>query len=145
MADCDTVPVTLASLESPERLIQSPWQEHAPFAFWLIEQLLPRLVVELGVYAGYSYCALCQAVSKYVPGAKAVGIDTWLGDEHSGFFGEAILADLAAYHDRRYAGFSALLRSDFDEAVDTFTDGSIDLLHIDGRHFYDDVRRDFAT
>ncbi len=49
------------------------------------------------------------------------------------------------FHDERYAGFSALIRSTFDDAVSNFTDGSIDLLHIDGYHTYDAVRHDFET
>ena len=52
---------------------------------------------------------------------------------------------LQALHNPRYARFSRLLRSTFDEAVAQFTDGSIDLLHVDGRHFYDDVAHDFEA
>ena len=37
------------------------------------------------------------------------------------------------------------MQSTFDAAVDQFADGSIDLLHIDGRHFYEDVEHDFET
>ena len=44
-----------------------------------------------------------------------------------------------------YSNFSKLLRATFDEAVNQFDDGSIDLLHLDGRHFYEDVKHDFET
>src|SRR5437764_4408932 len=43
---------------------QSAWLEHAPFAFWLIEALRPRILVELGTHGGYSYFAFCQAVER---------------------------------------------------------------------------------
>ena len=37
------------------------------------------------------------------------------------------------------------MRSTFDDALKHFSDGSIDLLHIDGRHFYDDVKHDYES
>ena len=38
-----------------------------------------------------------------------------------------------------------MLRMTFDEAVRLFQDDSIDLLHIDGSHLYEDVKHDFLT
>ena len=52
--------------------------------------------------------------------------------------------ELSAYNER-YSAFSRLIRSTFDEALPHFEDSSIDLLHIDGRHFYDDVKHEFES
>ena len=104
----------------------------------------PRLLVELGTFTGFSYLAFCQAL-EHVDGARAFAVDTWLGDEHNGFYGEEVFEELLAYHDPRYGSFSTLLRSSFDHAVERFEDGSIDLLHIDGLHLYEVVRHDFET
>ncbi len=42
----------------------SAWQEHIPFAMYLIELCKPAIIVELGTHYGDSYCAFCQAVKE---------------------------------------------------------------------------------
>jgi hypothetical protein len=137
--------VSPAAFDLPKYRVSSAWREHAPFAFWLVETHRPRVLVELGTHAGYSYLAFCQQVRRMNLSARCYAVDTWQGDEHAGFYGEDVLARLRRHHDSRYSEFSRLIRSTFDAAVGQFDDGSIDLLHIDGRHFYDDVRHDFET
>jgi hypothetical protein len=134
-----------ASFWRPERKTRSAWLQHAPFAFWLIEKRRPRTIVELGSHTGYSLLCFCQAIKKLGLDTKVYAVDTWEGDEHAGFYGEKVLGELRAYHDPRYGEFSTLIRATFDEALTHFEDGSIDLLHIDGRHFYDDVKHDFSS
>ena len=135
-----------ASFRIPEQIGPQPsWLEHAPFAFWLIEVLQPRTLVELGTHGGFSYFALCEAVQHCHLEAQCYAVDTWAGDEHAGYYGEDVYLGVKRHNDQRYAAFSTLVRSTFDDAVEHFTDGSIDLLHIDGQHFYDDVKHDFET
>ena len=121
----------------------SHWAEHVPFAFALIEMLRPRTVLELGVFAGTSYCAFCQAMDQLGLPSQAYGVDTWQGDPHNGSNGPEVLDDLKAHHDVRYGKFSRLMPSTFDAVLPQFMDGSIDLLHIDGYHTYEAVRHDF--
>jgi hypothetical protein len=135
--------VSAASFESATKITTSAWLEHAPFAFWFIDTLRPRCVVELGVFHGFSYLTMCQAASHLSPRPRCYGIDNWSGDEHAGFYGEDVFDALKTYHDPLYSDFSQLVRSTFDEAVSRFAKASIDLVHIDGRHFYDDVKHDF--
>jgi len=137
--------VSDASFWRPERKSESGWIGHAPFAFWLIATHQPRTVVELGTHTGYSFLCFCQAIKKLGYGATSAAIDTWKGDEHAGIYDDNVLEDLRSYHDARYGGFSTLIESTFDNALHRFADGSIDLLHIDGQHFYEDVRHDFQT
>jgi hypothetical protein len=73
-------------------------------------------------------------------------VDTWEGDPQAGLYGEEVLADLRAHHDSRgYNRFSTLLQSTFDQALISFKDRSVDLLHIDGLHTYEAVKRDYET
>jgi O-antigen biosynthesis protein len=132
-------------LSPPQRVAVSSWKQHVPFGMLLIDLLRPRLVVELGAHAGVSYCAFCQAVTELRLDTRCVAIDSWEGDSQAGAYGPDILADLRAYHDARYAAFSTLKQSYFDDAVADFADGSIDLLHIDGFHTYEAVKHDLET
>jgi len=117
--------------------------EHAPFAFWLTGAVRPRNYVELGTHWGFSYFAFCQAVAALELDTRCYAVDTWTGDIHAGFYGEDIYAHVVEYNRAHYPDFSTLLRETFDEAHGRFANGSIDLLHIDGRHLYEDVKHDF--
>ena len=130
---------------TPVRMADSAWHEHVPFAFWLVEALRPNTFVELGTHNGVSYCAVCQAVERLILPTRCFAVDTWKGDEHSGFYDEAVFRDLSQHHDQRYGRFSRLIRTTFDTAAENFSEGSVDLLHIDGLHTYDAVSHDFET
>jgi GT2 family glycosyltransferase len=129
----------------PQRIATSAWLGHLPFALSLIDILRPRTVVELGTFTGVSYCAFCQAIKELKATARCFAIDTWRGDEQTGFYGEDVLADLKSFHDEHYSDFSALIQSTFDSALLQFADSSVDLLHIDGLHRYEQVKHDFES
>jgi O-antigen biosynthesis protein len=132
-------------LREPDLMTVSAWQGHVPFAFWIVEALRPKMLVELGTHTGFSYCAFCQAVQEKNMDTSCYAVDTWKGDSQSHFYGEEVFQTLAVYHEPRYSAFSRLLRSTFDQALEHFSDGSIDLLHIDGCHTYEAVKHDFTS
>ncbi len=125
--------------------VDSAWYGHVAFAHWLVPALRPRCIVELGSHNGVSYAAFCRAVQRAGLPTRCFAVDTWEGDDHAGLYGEEVFAGLRAYHDPRFAAFSTLIRHRFDDALELFADGSVDLLHIDGRHGYDDISHDFET
>lgn len=129
----------------PKLLPASAWLGHIPFAGWIVEELRPATLVELGTHNGASYLAFCQAVLENSLGTRCFAVDTWEGDEHAGLYGEDVYQTLWAYHQEHYASFSQLLRMTFDDALGCFDDGSVDLLHIDGLHTYEAVKHDFDT
>lgn len=122
----------------------SAWLGHIPFAHWIVGAQRPDLVVELGTHMGTSYAAFCDSIARNGLPARAFAIDSWTGDAHAGGYGERVYTDLKQFNER-FAGFSTLMRTTFEDARDRFEDGSIDLLHIDGLHTYEAVRHDFET
>ena len=123
----------------------SAWLEHVPFALFIVDIAKPKLLVELGTHSGISYCAFCQSVKTLNIDTRCYAVDTWEGDEQAGYYPPEVLAELRSYHDANYGGFSQLLQTTFDHAVEQFADGTIDLLHIDGCHTYDEVKHDFEN
>lgn len=128
----------------PSYIPETAWLRHGPFAMWLIAAARPKRIVELGTHLGFSYFAFCEAVKAAKLDTECFAIDTWKGDEHSGFYGDNVFEAVNA-ENIKYSKFSKLLRKTFDEAIGDFEDGSIDILHVDGRHFYEDVKSDYES
>ena len=133
-------------LLKPDRIVDPiGWAGHIPFAFWIIEAVKPSVFVELGTHSGNSYFAFCQSVASNRLPTRCYAVDTWQGDEHAGFYDNTIFEEVLSHNEERYSGFSSLLRMTFDQALVHFSDGSIDLLHIDGLHTYEAVKHDFEA
>jgi glycosyltransferase involved in cell wall biosynthesis len=128
----------------PTYIPMTAWLRHGPFAMWLVKAARPKRIVELGSHYGYSYFAFCQAVTSAGLPTRCIAVDTWQGDEHSGRYGEDVFEAVCAQN-QPYEGFSTLLRKTFAEALADVEDGSVDLLHIDGRHYYEDVKEDYES
>ncbi|MEO6826828.1 MAG: class I SAM-dependent methyltransferase [Microbacteriaceae bacterium] len=130
----------------PRHIVESAWLEHAPFGFWIVDALRPRIIVELGTHNGFSYFVFCEAIARLgLSGTRSFALDSWLGDDQAGFYGDEVYQSVAAINTTEYAEFSTLLKGYFDDSLEFIEDGSVDLLHIDGRHGYDDVRHDFTA
>jgi len=134
--------VSATSYWIPNHIVDSAWLEHAAFSAWLMSELRPASVVELGTHHGFSYFAFCDFAQRLRLPTRLTAIDTWEGDEHAGFYGEDVFTAVTALN-QQYEAQSTLVRSRFDEARGDVADGSVDLLHIDGRHRYEDVVEDF--
>lgn len=132
---------------SEPQFIEMPiaWIEHIPFAFFLVEKLKPKTIVELGTHYGNSYFAFCQAIKELKISTKAYAIDSWTGDEHAGFYGNEVFNYVNKINNEHFSYFSNLIKATFDEASQYFENGSIDLLHIDGLHTYEAVKHDFEN
>jgi len=142
LTTADLEPILLPSVRVG---LPSSWWGHVPFAHWLVYELNPRLIVELGTHHGISFSAFCNAVHRHGLATSCYAIDTWQGDEHAGFYDESVFSNISAFVQKNYASFATLLRRSFDSALGLFADGSIDLLHIDGLHTYEAAKADYEA
>ena len=101
----------------------------------------PRTLVELGTHTGYSFFAFCEAARTLDTTLYAV--DTWKGDEHAGFYSEHVYESVSVTCEN-YPN-AHLLRGLFDDHLDGFTDGTVNIIHIDGRHRFEDVEHDYRS
>lgn len=119
----------------PDDLIVTAWRGHEDFATWLVKEMKPKVVVDLGVDFGFSSFTFALA------GAEMVyGVDSFEGDPEAGVrdtYGEVV---------RRQKELDVrnltLIKGYFSEVAKTW-DKPIDILHIDGRHRYEDVKEDY--
>ncbi|MDR1042161.1 MAG: class I SAM-dependent methyltransferase [Deltaproteobacteria bacterium] len=130
---------------SPRYLVDSAWLENTLLAFWIIKTLRPKVLVELGTDSGYSYMAFCQAVSHLGLDTKCYAVDLWGPLGNFRYDWEYNFNVVDSYNRKNYAPFSELIRDTFDNASEKFSEGDIDLIHIDGTHTYDAVKNDFDT
>lgn len=145
MLDAEGSLFSAAGFEPRSLDLPDSWVGHMPFIYWLVSQLKPRQVVELGTHTGNSYFSICQSVSDFALDSKCYAVDTWEGDVHAGIYGNEIYAKVESHNSMHYKSFSRLLRMTFDEANGYFSNESIDLLHIDGLHTYEAVKHDYET
>jgi hypothetical protein len=124
---------------------KSAWLGHAPFTYWLVGQIRPKKIVELGTHYGDSYFTFCSAITEFGLDTKAFAIDGWLGDGHVGEYGNEVFDYVANHNDLHYKEFSSLIRSRFSDAIQNFEKESIDILHIDGFHTYEAVSEDLRS
>ena len=101
----------------------------------ICKEINPKLIVEIGVRAGYSAWSFLQAC----PGSKYIGIDANNG-KHGGQGGE----------DGSYAEWAKTILKGYDttfinldtQKVNEFDFRNVDLFHIDGDHSVDGVQHD---
>lgn len=129
--------------------LPSSWCGHTFFAYDLIRNIKPKKVVELGTHYGVSFFSMCQAVKDASLDTELHAVDTWEGDLHAKIgYNEKnkVFNTFKSEFEKNYSTLNIKLhRRFFDDAVNEFANGSIDVLHIDGFHTYEAVRHDFET
>ena len=131
----------------PEVYVYAPWEGHRRFAYDYVSCIQPSAIVELGSHYGGSAFSFLQAVKDRALDTHFYAVDTWKGDDFTRCdYDEDIFSHYCFVNDTFFSEQNSyMLRMTFDEACSHFSEGSIDLLHIDGSHNYNDVRHDYLT
>lgn len=123
-----------------------PWAGHKTFAYDLISNIKPKVVVELGTHYGTSFFSMAQAVKDAQLPTHLHAVDSWEGDPQAGFYDESVFDTVTKLKNKFYPQQNIHLhKMYFDDALSSFKKESIDILHIDGLHTYEAVKHDFKT
>jgi predicted O-methyltransferase YrrM len=117
--------------------IPTAWTEHITFAEWLVKRKNPETIVDLGVDYGYS--TFCFALPNI---GTVYGIDSFEGDPQAGVkntyeYVKQKKRELGLKNIIFIKGYFGLVAKQWNK--------SIDILHIDGFHSYDAVKKDYET
>ena len=122
------------------------WEGHRDFAYDLLQFVRPERLVELGSQYGCSLFSFCQAVRDFKLDTEINAVDMWSGDIGAEITGEEVYALVQKTAAIYYPEVNLhLFQMCFDDARPNFADNSIDILHIDGGHTFEDVEHDFTT
>lgn len=143
----NALPVEASTKETQNELnhyfetIPSAWKGHRFFAEWLVHEIQPEQMVDLGVDYGYSTFVFANALKDNAKGV-VTGIDLFQGDGMTGGRDtyNQVVANIAAFA----LDNIEIIAGDFNE-VSKGWNRSIDILHIDGYHSYEAVLNDFTT
>lgn len=122
------------------------WEGHRDFVYDLINFVKPKMITELGSQYGCSLFTFCQSVKDNNLDTKIRAVDMWSGDIGAPDTGEEVFALVNKIKDTYFSNLDIkLYQMRFDDALPDFEDGSIDILHIDGGHTFEDVDHDLKT
>lgn len=117
------------------------WSGHRQFAEGLVRFLNPKVIVDLGVDYGYSTFSFALPRIGHV-----YGIDNFVGDDFVGDDTQRLKYNFVMMKREKLhlQDNMTIIEGTFDEVATTWNK-KIDILHIDGSHHYEDVKKDFET
>lgn len=135
------------------------WHSMSPVFQTVIDELKPKLIIEVGTFLGMSAINMAYLARKHNPDVEIVCIDTFLGSQEMWVDDRILFKPLPFYNGRAgvYEQFlNNVVRKGLDDTITPFPIDSIngamvleyhkvkaDLIYIDGAHDYDSCRADF--
>lgn len=138
------LPPSLRNL-TPDYVCFSTWTDHLAFGYDIVAAVKPKLLVELGTQHGFSFFCFCQSMAENNIDGLCYAVDTWAGDEHTGAYDNTTFETVQQHARKQYPSIAYLMRMLFNDALNHFSDNSLDLVHIDGLHTYEAVSEDFRN
>jgi len=105
--------------------MNSEWKDNADFATWLVKEMKPKTIVDIGTYEGYSAKTFADILEN--------GVNVITVDPARQFDGELPANVIYLEHTSKEA------YHDWDRS------NKIDILHIDGDHAYETVKEDLIN
>lgn len=123
------------------------WEGHLLYAYKLIQDRKPDVVVELGTHWGHSLFSMVEGANDMGLDTKFWAIDHWEGDEHAGKYDSEVYKAVQVTRELYPDIDIHLWKKTFNQAAKDWAKKAtpIDILHIDGRHKYEDVKEDFEN
>lgn len=124
----------------------SPWSGHRRFGYDLINYYEPEIIVELGSFYGCSAFTFMQAIKDNHLKSQMFPVDLWEAKDTFTLndYEQDVYSFFNEVKEKEFSSISVqMLKMTFDEASQQFKEKSIDILHIDGSHNYEDVKHDF--
>lgn len=118
------------------------WAPHIPFAFYLVETLRPRVLLELGIGNGNAYFAFCQAVNDLKVGTKCYAIES-REEKEANEESASEYERVVAINTEAYESFSVINRTALQRALEYHENDTIDILHIHNISEYNQVKNLF--
>lgn len=115
----------------------SPFLEHIPLLFWIVENARPGMVVSLGVADAVPYFAACQAIDKLNLEAVCFAVEPE---------SDADLAPVMAHNAQNFPDFSEISIGDRRDMAQTLQGSEIDLLIVNeplSQALADEIDRDW--
>jgi predicted O-methyltransferase YrrM len=115
------------------------WSGHRNFADWLVRYKKPEVIVDLGTDWGFS--TFCFAIPKI---GYTYSIDNYVGDDFVGIQNKTEKYNFLMNKRKKLMLEDRItfIEGDFTEVSKTW-DKTIDILHIDGSHHYEDIKNDY--
>lgn len=119
--------------------IPTCWKGHRRFAEWLVNEIKPEVIVDLGVDYGFSsFCFGMQRVG------HVYGIDSFEGDDFTGKTHGSYEFVMEKRKRLLMEENITFIKGYFNDVADSWNK-TIDILHIDGSHHYEDIKNDYET
>lgn len=128
-----------------------PKPGHRKFANWLVENLNPTTIVDLGVDLGYSSFCFAEVGIGHVYGIDTFEHGTMTGPRDNDEFRRIYMQGakdpeefVNKFKKDNFIDNVTFIKGYFSDVLKTW-DKKIDILHIDGMHTYDAVKEDYET